>query len=61
METGMNTFSSDDVLRFLGRKMDGRLKGEITSDFKRRPEGRASNTACARIRSRSMTSGVCCG
>ena len=36
---GMRTFSSEDVLRFLGRKVHGNFKGEITSDFKDRPEG----------------------
>jgi hypothetical protein len=36
---GMRTFSSGDVLRFLGRKVHGNFQGEITSDFKDRPEG----------------------
>lgn len=36
---GMRTFSSGDVLRFLGGKVHGNFKGEITSDFKDRPEG----------------------
>jgi len=36
---GMQTFSSGDVLRFLGRKVHGNFEGEITSDFKDRPEG----------------------
>lgn len=36
---GMRSFSSADVLRFLGRKVHGNFKGEITSDFKDRPEG----------------------
>lgn len=42
---GIETFSSEDVLRFLGHRVlaDGRipanLKAEVTSDLKRRPEG----------------------
>lgn len=36
---GMQTFSSGDVLRFLGRKVHGNFEGEITSDFKDRSEG----------------------
>lgn len=36
---GMHTFSSGDVMRFLGRKVHGHFKGEIISDFKDRPEG----------------------
>jgi hypothetical protein len=32
--------SSDDVLRFLGRKPHGNFQGEVTTDLKRRPEGR---------------------
>ncbi len=36
---GMTTFSSPDVMRFLGGKVHGAFKGEIISDFKNRPEG----------------------
>jgi hypothetical protein len=36
---GMQTFSSGDVMRFLGRKPHGHFEGEIVSDFKNRPEG----------------------
>jgi len=36
---GMTSFSSRDVLRFLGRKLHGNFQGQITSDFKNRPEG----------------------
>ncbi|MDE2143789.1 MAG: hypothetical protein KGJ84_15380, partial [Elusimicrobia bacterium] len=36
---GMTTFSSPDVMRFLGGKVHGSFKGEIISDFKNRPEG----------------------
>jgi len=32
-------FSSEDVMRFLGRKLNGNFKGELTTDQKRRPEG----------------------
>lgn len=35
---GMTTFSSPDVMRFLGRKVHGAFEGEIVSDFKDRPE-----------------------
>src|SRR6266699_5136150 len=35
----MQTFSSGDVMRFLGRKVHTRFEGEIVSDFKDRPEG----------------------
>src|SRR6266702_158419 len=31
---GIQTFSSGDVMRFLGRKVHGNFEGEITSDFK---------------------------
>jgi len=36
---GIHTFSSGDVIRFLGRKPHGAFQGEIISDFKDRPEG----------------------
>jgi hypothetical protein len=36
---GMTTFSSADVIRFLGRKVHGNFEGNITSDFKDRHEG----------------------
>ena len=36
---GITTFSSPDVMRFLGGKVHGAFKGEIVSDFKDRPEG----------------------
>jgi len=42
---GIETFSSSDVMRFLGRKtpqsgkVHGRFLGEVTSDIRRRPEG----------------------
>ena len=32
-------FQSPDVMRFLGRKVHGRFLGELTTDFKGRPEG----------------------
>jgi hypothetical protein len=35
----MTSFSSKDVLRFLGRPHNGRFSGEITSSFKDRAEG----------------------
>lgn len=39
-ETGTLAFSAEDVLRFLGRKLHPALRAEVTSDHKRRPEGR---------------------
>ena len=36
---GITTFTSADVMRFLGRKVHGAFQGEIVSDFKDRPEG----------------------
>lgn len=36
---GLKAFSSADVLRFLGRKLDGRFKGEIATSWKERVEG----------------------
>jgi hypothetical protein len=36
---GITSFSSPDVMRFLGREVHGRFQGEVVSDFKRRPEG----------------------
>lgn len=36
---GITTFTSADVMRFLGRKIHGGFRGEIVSDFKDRPEG----------------------
>jgi len=32
-------FSSEDVMRFLGRKMHGSFQGEVVSDYRERPEG----------------------
>ena len=34
------TFGADDIFRFLGRKLNGNFKGEVTSDLKRRIQGR---------------------
>ncbi len=36
---GITSFSSPDVMRFLGRKVRSDFQGEIVSDFKDRPEG----------------------
>jgi hypothetical protein len=36
---GIQTFSSGDVMRFLGGKVHGNFEGDITSDFKDRHEG----------------------
>jgi hypothetical protein len=35
----MTTFSSRDVMRFLGRKLHGNFQGELVTDFKERLEG----------------------
>ena len=34
------SFSANDVMRFLGRKLTGKFRGELVSDHKQRPEGR---------------------
>ena len=45
VQHGMQTFSSPDVMRFLGKKVPahgrshGHFKGEVVSDLKHRPEG----------------------
>lgn len=39
VQHGITTFSSPDVMRFLGGRAHGAFKGEIVSDFKDRPEG----------------------
>lgn len=36
---GISSFSSGDIMRFLGQKVHGNYQGEIISDFKDRPEG----------------------
>jgi hypothetical protein len=40
MEISMSAFSAEDVLRFLGRKPHGNFQGQVTTDRKKRPEGR---------------------
>ena len=39
LKYAVTMFSSEDVLRFLGRKLQGNFKGQVTTDMKRRPEG----------------------
>ncbi|MDZ7361998.1 MAG: hypothetical protein ONB46_14920 [candidate division KSB1 bacterium] len=39
VELSMTAFSAEDVLHFVGRKLHGNFKGEVTTDLKRRPEG----------------------
>lgn len=39
-EYAATTFSSEDVMRFLGRKLTPAFAGEVTTDHRRRPEGR---------------------
>jgi len=39
LQYAMHTFSCEDVMRFLGRKLHGNFQGQLTSDLKRRPEG----------------------
>jgi len=36
---GITNFGSNDVMRFLSKKLHGRFEGELTSDFKVRSEG----------------------
>lgn len=40
VDYAMTAFGGADVFRFLGRKLHGNFQGEVTSDLKRRPEGR---------------------
>jgi hypothetical protein len=40
VELSMTAFGAEDVLRFLGRKLHGNFQGDVTTDRKRRPEGR---------------------
>lgn len=40
MEISISAFSAEDVLRFLGRKPHGNFQGQVTTDRKKRPEGR---------------------
>jgi len=35
----IENFSAEDVMRFMGRRCDGRFPGEVVSDLKKRPEG----------------------
>ncbi|MDP6736856.1 MAG: hypothetical protein QF732_10225 [Nitrospinaceae bacterium] len=39
VRAGIATFSSGDVMRFLGKKLHGNFAGELVSDYKNRPEG----------------------
>jgi hypothetical protein len=39
-EHAMTSFSSHDVMCFLGRKLTGNFQGELVTDLKQRPEGR---------------------
>jgi hypothetical protein len=39
LRCAIDNFKSPDVMRFLGRKLLGQYRGEITTDFKRRIEG----------------------
>ena len=39
VEAGIGTFSSPDVMRFLGKKVHGNFTGEVISDYRRRREG----------------------
>lgn len=36
----LTAFSAEDVMNFLGRKLDPRFQGELTTDHKKRPQGR---------------------
>jgi len=40
VDYALTAFGSEDVFRFLGRKLHGNFKGELTTDLKRRTEGR---------------------
>lgn len=39
VQHAITTFSAEHVMRFLGQKLDGRFKGQLTSQMNRRPEG----------------------
>ena len=36
---GLLSFSSDDIMRFLGKKLNGNFKGEVVTKYNKRPEG----------------------
>jgi hypothetical protein len=40
LHDALTAFSAEDVMNFLGRKLDPRFKGELTGDHKKRPQGR---------------------
>lgn len=40
LEYATTCLGAEDVLRFLGRKLSGNFRGEVTTERKRRPEGR---------------------
>jgi len=40
VEHAMTVFGAEDIFRFLGRRLNGNFRGEVTSDLKRRVEGR---------------------
>jgi len=48
LEHAMLTFGAQDVMGFLGRKLDGRFKGELVSDLKDRWYGRRIKHRCKR-------------
>lgn len=65
---GLTTFSAPDVMRFLGRNiapngnLPSRLRAEVTSDVKKRPEGVRIKHRLGENSIKMMTSkGVCCG
>lgn len=39
LEHALLQFSAEDILSFLGKKLDGRFQGELTGDLKKRPQG----------------------
>jgi hypothetical protein len=39
LKYALTKFSSEDVMRFLGKKLHGNFQGQLTTDMKRRPEG----------------------
>ena len=40
LDHAIQSFSAEEVMRFLGRKLTGKFQGDIVSDHKKRPEGR---------------------
>jgi hypothetical protein len=60
-DQAIRAFSAEHVLRFLGRRFPGRLRGEVVTDHVRRPEGRRIKHLSSPTGSRCTTSGASYG